>query len=69
MKNNCIIGPTNTGNNYEKMLKHKTGIFGLLRLLAREVYDNVFIKLGLKVALITGEKKLFLLQLLFYLHS
>ena len=59
----ALLGPTNTGKTYiaiEKMLKHKTGIFGLpLRLLAREVYDKCVHKVGVeKVALITGEEKI-----------
>ena len=41
----ALLGPTNTGKTFvaiEQMLKFKNGIFGLpLRLLAREVYDNV----------------------------
>ena len=59
----ALLGPTNTGKTYiaiEKMLEHKTGIFGLpLRLLAREVYDKCVHKVGFeKVALITGEEKI-----------
>ena len=58
-----LLGPTNTGKTHiaiEKMLKYKTGIFGLpLRLLAREVYDKCVSKVGVeKVALITGEEKI-----------
>ncbi len=59
----ALLGPTNTGKTHvaiEKMLKYKTGIFGLpLRLLAREVYDKCVNKVGVeKVALITGEEKI-----------
>tara|TARA_B100000963_G_scaffold329299_1_gene318503 strand:+ start:1384 stop:3849 length:2466 start_codon:yes stop_codon:yes gene_type:complete len=59
----ALLGPTNTGKTYvaiEKMLEHKSGIFGLpLRLLAREVYDKCAQKIGTeKVALITGEEKI-----------
>ena len=59
----ALLGPTNTGKTYvaiEKMLKYKSGIFGLpLRLLAREVYDKCVQKVGVeKVALITGEEKI-----------
>ena len=59
----ALLGPTNTGKTYvaiEKMLKYKSGIFGLpLRLLAREVYDKCVKKVGVeKVALITGEEKI-----------
>ena len=59
----ALLGPTNTGKTFvaiEKMLKYKTGIFGLpLRLLAREVYDKCVDKVGAeKVALITGEEKI-----------
>ena len=59
----ALLGPTNTGKTHvaiEKMLKFKSGIFGLpLRLLAREVYDKCIEKVGInKVALITGEEKI-----------
>ncbi len=59
----ALLGPTNTGKTHvaiEKMLEHKSGIFGLpLRLLAREVYDKCVVKVGTeKVALITGEEKI-----------
>ena len=58
----ALLGPTNTGKTHiaiEKMLKFKSGIFGLpLRLLAREIYDKCVAKVGIeKVALITGEEK------------
>ena len=47
------------------MLEFETGIFGLpLRLLAREVYDKCVAKVGVdRVALITGEEKLYQIQL------
>ncbi len=59
----ALLGPTNTGKTYiaiEKMLAHKSGIFGFpLRLLAREVYDTCVKKVGVeKIALITGEEKI-----------
>ena len=59
----AVLGPTNTGKTYiaiEKMLAHKSGIFGFpLRLLAREVYDTCVKKVGVeKIALITGEEKI-----------
>ena len=59
----ALLGPTNTGKTHvaiEKMLKFKSGIFGLpLRLPAREVYDKCIEKIGAeKVALITGEEKI-----------
>ena len=48
----ALLGPTNTGKTYiaiEKMLKHKTGIFGLpLDFLPVRFMINVFIKLGLR---------------------
>ena len=56
------IGPTNTGKTHravERMLSHETGMIGLpLRLLAREIYDRVSLRVGEgSVALITGEEK------------
>ena len=59
-----LLGPTNTGKTHyaiEKMLTYSNGVIGLpLRLLAREVYEKVIQKVGkLKVALITGEEKIF----------
>ena len=59
----AILGPTNTGKTHfaiERMLAHKSGMIGLpLRLLAREVYDNVVRLKGAKLAaLITGEEKI-----------
>ncbi len=60
----AILGPTNTGKTYtafEKLFSYSSGIFGFpLRLLARENYDKAVKKIGLsKVALITGEEKVF----------
>lgn len=59
----AVLGPTNTGKTHlaiERMLGHETGMIGLpLRLLAREIYDRVSIRVGPdKVALITGEEKI-----------
>jgi len=59
-----ILGPTNTGKTYlafDRLLSYKSGIFGFpLRLLARENYDKAIKKVGNdKVALITGEEKIF----------
>ncbi|MCH9020559.1 MAG: hypothetical protein IIA73_09375 [Proteobacteria bacterium] len=59
----AVLGPTNTGKTHlavERMLGHRSGMIGLpLRLLAREVYDNVVARVGDRaVALITGEEKL-----------
>lgn len=58
----AILGPTNTGKTHraiERMLSHGTGMIGLpLRLLAREVYERVSLRVGEQaVALITGEEK------------
>ncbi|MCC6806755.1 MAG: helicase [Deltaproteobacteria bacterium] len=58
----AMLGPTNTGKTHraiERMLDFPTGMIGLpLRLLAREVYDRVALRVGLdKVALVTGEEK------------
>ena len=59
----AVLGPTNTGKTHlavERMLGHRSGMIGLpLRLLAREVYDRVVARVGVRaVALITGEEKL-----------
>ena len=59
-----VLGPTNTGKTYtafEKLLSYSSGIFGFpLRLLARENYDKAVKRIGLnKVALITGEEKIY----------
>ncbi len=58
----ALLGPTNTGKTHrtiERMLDHDTGMIGLpLRLLAREVYDRVSVRVGEgRVALVTGEEK------------
>jgi ATP-dependent RNA helicase SUPV3L1/SUV3 len=58
----AVLGPTNTGKTHravERMLEHDTGMIGLpLRLLAREVYDRLTVRLGeSRVALVTGEEK------------
>jgi ATP-dependent RNA helicase SUPV3L1/SUV3 len=57
-----LLGPTNTGKTHraiERMLDFETGMLGLpLRLLAREVYDRVSLRVGEQaVALVTGEEK------------
>jgi ATP-dependent RNA helicase SUPV3L1/SUV3 len=59
----AVLGPTNTGKTHlavERMLGHATGMIGLpLRLLAREVYDRVRLRVGdHQVALVTGEEKI-----------
>ena len=59
----AVLGPTNTGKTHlaiERMLGHQSGLIGLpLRLLAREVYDKVVVRVGARnVALITGEEKI-----------
>ena len=59
----AVLGPTNTGKTHyavERMLGHASGVIGLpLRLLAREIYDRIVLKVGDKsVALITGEEKI-----------
>ncbi len=59
----AILGPTNTGKTHlaiERMLGHRTGLIGLpLRLLAREVYDQVVKRVGAdQVSLVTGEERI-----------
>ena len=59
----AVLGPTNTGKTHlavERMLGHASGMIGLpLRLLAREIYDRVVLKVGAEAAaLITGEEKI-----------
>jgi ATP-dependent RNA helicase SUPV3L1/SUV3 len=59
----AVLGPTNTGKTHlaiERMLGHKSGMIGFpLRLLARENYDKVAARVGVRhVALITGEEKI-----------
>ena len=58
----ALLGPTNTGKTWRaraRMLGHRTGMMGLpLRLLAREVYDQVSAEVGeAATALVTGEEK------------
>jgi len=58
----AVLGPTNTGKTYlavERMLGHRSGMIGFpLRLLAREIYDRVVARAGVKAAaLITGEEQ------------
>lgn len=58
----ALLGPTNTGKTHravQRMLEHDSGMLGLpLRLLAREVYDRLTVRLGeAAVALVTGEEK------------
>jgi ATP-dependent RNA helicase SUPV3L1/SUV3 len=58
----AVLGPTNTGKTHlavERMLAHGGGMIGLpLRLLAREIYDRVRLRVGdHAVALVTGEEK------------
>ncbi|WOI54197.1 helicase-related protein [Parvularcula sp. LCG005] len=59
----AVLGPTNTGKTHfalERMSAHSTGMIGLpLRLLAREVYDKMVERKGVRaVALVTGEEKI-----------
>ncbi len=59
----AVLGPTNTGKTHlaiERMLGHQSGLIGLpLRLLAREVYDKIVVRVGAEaVALVTGEEKI-----------
>lgn len=59
----ALLGPTNTGKTWlaiETMCEHDDGVIGLpLRLLAREVYDRLCLRLGAKrCALVTGEEKI-----------
>jgi ATP-dependent RNA helicase SUPV3L1/SUV3 len=59
----AILGPTNTGKTFlaiERMLEYGNGVIGFpLRLLAREVYDKIVVKIGYeRVALVTGEEKI-----------
>jgi len=59
----ALLGPTNTGKTWtaiQRMLGHRTGMIGLpLRLLAREVYDQVVRARGPEVvALVTGEERI-----------
>jgi ATP-dependent RNA helicase SUPV3L1/SUV3 len=59
----AVLGPTNTGKTHlaiERLLGHSSGIIGFpLRLLARENYDRMVARKGVRnVALITGEEKI-----------
>src|ERR1700739_4098919 len=59
----AVLGPTNTGKTLlstERLLGHSSGIIGFpLRLLARENYDRMVARKGIRnVALITGEEKI-----------
>ncbi len=59
----AVLGPTNTGKTHlaiERLLGHSSGIIGFpLRLLARENYDRMVGRIGVKrAALITGEEKI-----------
>jgi len=59
----AVLGPTNTGKTHlaiERLLAHHSGIIGFpLRLLARENYDRMVARKGVRhVALITGEEKI-----------
>ncbi|MEO9190892.1 MAG: helicase-related protein [Acetobacteraceae bacterium] len=59
----AVLGPTNTGKTHlalDRMLAHSSGIIGFpLRLLARENYDRMVARKGIRnVALITGEEKI-----------
>ena len=68
----AVLGPTNTGKTYlaiETLLSFDSGMIGFpLRLLAREVYDNIIKKIDpSKVALITGEEKIIPINAKYYL--
>src|SRR5271156_6140748 len=59
----AVLGPTNTGKTHlaiERLLGHSSGMIGFpLRLLARENYDRMVARKGVRnVALITGEEKI-----------
>jgi ATP-dependent RNA helicase SUPV3L1/SUV3 len=59
----AALGPTNTGKTFyaiERLAAHKSGMIGLpLRLLTREVYDKMVLKVGpSRVAMITGEERI-----------
>jgi ATP-dependent RNA helicase SUPV3L1/SUV3 len=59
----ALLGATNTGKTYqaiERLLYYGRGIIGLpLRLLAREVYEQLVNKMGVeKIALLTGEERI-----------
>ena len=68
----AILGPTNTGKTFlaiERMLEYGNGVIGFpLRLLAREVYDKIVLKIGYeRVALVTGEEKIIPPKAYYYL--
>ena len=68
----AVLGPTNTGKTFlaiETMLSFDSGMIGFpLRLLAREVYDNIVQKVDASVvALITGEEKIIPLNAKYFL--
>ena len=50
----AVLGPTNTGKTHlaiERMLAHSSGVIGLpLRLLAREVYNKIVDRAGVRTA-------------------
>ncbi|MDP2340938.1 MAG: helicase-related protein [Deltaproteobacteria bacterium] len=59
----ALLGPTNTGKTHtalEELCAHDDGVIGFpLRLLAREAYDKLCLRVGKQhVALVTGEEKL-----------
>src|ERR1700749_2300828 len=59
----AVLGPTNTGKTHlaiERLLAHSSGMIGLpLRLLAREVYNEIADRAGVDAgALITGEEQI-----------
>ena len=68
----AVLGPTNTGKTFlaiETMLAFESGMIGFpLRLLAREIYDQVIQKIDPnKVSLITGEEKIIPVNAKYYL--
>ena len=69
----AILGPTNIGKTFfafERLISYKSGIFGFpLRLLARENYDKAAKRVGVdKIALITGEEKIFSKDAKYFFH-
>ena len=59
----ALLGPTNTGKTHaalEELCAHEDGVIGFpLRLLAREAYDKLCLRVGKGyAALVTGEEKL-----------
>jgi ATP-dependent RNA helicase SUPV3L1/SUV3 len=58
----ALLGPTNTGKTHtalEELCAHDDGVIGFpLRLLAREAYDKLCLRVGKQhTALVTGEEK------------